>query len=143
MKANIKSIKFYFLLASMLLFILPLTSNAQAHRGRAKGDWIKLGERKVTKAADHDVIEMNRRDGTFTKMKFRIAKSPVYVDNIVVVFENGEKETVHIDRNFGIGEWSSVIDFPGNKRFIDRIVFNYHTKFAAIGKGKIIVFGKS
>ena len=112
-------------------------------RGQIKGDWDELGSRIITKGADHDVIEMNRRDGLFTKLKFRIVKSRVHVDNIKVVFQNGDVENIRIDRNFSVGEWSSVIDLVGNKRFIDKIVFNYHTKFFADGKGKIIVFGKS
>ncbi len=142
---KLKSInRFFYFGAFLALFLLSAQdTNAQRMRGKIKGDWDELGSRIITKGADHDVIEMTRRDGLFTKLKFRIVKSRVHVDNIKVVFQNGDIENIRIDRNFSVGEWSSVIDLPGNKRFIDKIVFNYHTKFFADGKGKIIVFGKS
>jgi hypothetical protein len=142
---KLKSInRLFYFGAFIALFLLSVQdTNAQRMRGQIKGDWEELGSRIITKGADHDVIEMNRRDGLFTKLKFRIVKSRVHVDNIKVVFQNGDIENIRIDRNFSVGEWSSVIDLVGNKRFIDKIVFNYHTKFFADGKGKIIVFGKS
>jgi hypothetical protein len=141
---KLKSINrlFYFGAFIAILLLSAQDTFAQRHRGKIKGDWEELGSRIITKGADHDVIEMNRRDGTFTKLKFRIVKSRVHVDNIKVVFQNGDVENIRIDRNFSVGEWSSVIDLVGNKRFIDKIIFNYHTKFFADGKGKIIVFGK-
>jgi hypothetical protein len=125
-----------------ILLFSTLDLNAQRGRGRMSADWDKLGSRMVSKGADHDIIEMNKRDGHYTKLKFKVEKSRVHIDNIKVVFQNGEVEIIRIDRNFGVGEWSNAIDLVGNKRFIDNIVFNYHTKFFADGRGKIIVFGK-
>ncbi len=131
---------------TLLAVLLFSITNLNAQRGRARvavsSDWDELGSRIVSKGADHDEIEMNRRDGLYTKLKFKIAKSRVHIDNIKVVFQNGDVEVVRIDRNFNVGEWSSVIDLVGNKRFIDKLIFNYHTKFFADGRGKIIVFGK-
>ena len=143
MKLKLNSMAFY-LSAFIALFLFSnQDAYAQKGRGKIKGDWEKLGSRIITKAADHDIIEMDRRDGMFTKIKFRITKSRVHVDNIKVVFQNGDVENFKIDRNFSVGEWSPVFDLVGNKRFIDKIIFNYHTKFFADGRGKIIVFGKS
>jgi hypothetical protein len=134
-----------FFMASLLAIFLFSAQDLNAQRGRAKAktDWDQLGSRLVSKGADHDVIELNKRDGLYTKLKFKVAKSRVHIDNIKVVFQNGDVENVRIDRNFNVGEWSSVIDLVGNKRFIDKIIFNYHTKFFADGRGKIIVFGKN
>lgn len=129
-------------LLALLIFSVP---DLNAQRGRGKmvaADWEELGSRIVSKGGDHDEIQMNKRDGLYTKLKFKVAKSRVHIDNIKVVFQNGEVEIVRIDRNFNVGEWSSVIDLIGNKRFIDKLIFNYHTKFFADGRGKIIVFGK-
>ncbi|HAQ37058.1 MAG TPA: hypothetical protein PLU49_10575 [Saprospiraceae bacterium] len=132
------------LFAVMAIMFLPLNNaDAQRGRGRMKAEWKELGSRLVTKGADHDVINVTFRDGTFTKVQFRVLKSRVHIDNMTIHFDNGDVQHFKIDKNFDVGEWSPVLDLPGNKRFIDRVTFNYHTKFFATGKGKIVLFGKS
>lgn len=140
MKSTIKIL----FIAVVAIFFLPVNNaDAQRGRGRMKAEWEELGSRIVTKGADHDVINVTRRDGTFTKVQFRILKSRVHIDKMTIFFDNGDVQHFRIDKNFGVGEWSPVLDLPGNKRFIDKVTFNYHTKFFASGKGKIVLFGKS
>jgi len=128
----------------IVLFLMPAQdADAQRGRGKFKGEWEELGSRIVTKGADHDVINVTRRDGTFTKVQFRVLKSRVHIDKMTIVFDNGDAQHFRIDKNFDVGEWSPVLDLPGNKRFIDKVTFNYHTRFFANGKGKIVLFGKS
>lgn len=141
MNSNLK----FFLSFTLIFTIVNLSflNTALGQRGKGRGDWDMIGSRMITKGADHDVIEMNKRDGLFTKLKFHVMKSPVHIDNLKIVFQNGDTENIIIDRNFAKGEWSSVIDLVGNKRFIDKIIFNYHTKLLAVGQGEIKVFGKN
>jgi len=106
------------------------------------GKWVKLGKRRVSKGADHDVIMVTARKGTFRKLKFKVTKSPVHINSIKVVYANGSSEIIHVKKNFRRGEFSRVIDLKGNKRIIKKIVFNYHTKFLARGKARIHVYGK-
>lgn len=106
-------------------------------------DWEHLGTRTVNMTVDHDEILVTAKDGLFTKIKFVVTKAPLHIINCRVVFGNGEDMNVDIKHNFKKGDDSRVIDLPGNKRIIKKIVFNYKT-IGAAGKGKAIVkvFGK-
>ena len=46
----------------------------------------------------------------------------------IVHFENGSKEEVDLRHNFSKNSATRIIDLPGNRRFIDRIVFVYDSK---------------
>jgi hypothetical protein len=119
------------------------TLNAKEQRSEDyRGKWVKLGKRRVSKGADHDVIMVTARKGTFRKLKFKVTRSAVHINSIKVVYANGTSELIHIKKNFRRGESSRVIDLKGNKRIIKKIVFNYHTKFFARGKARIHVYGK-
>jgi len=103
--------------------------------------WDKLGVRKVSKGADHDVLMVTAREGSFRKLKFKVTNSRVYVHTVKVVFGNGSHELITVNKNFHPGD-TSILDLPGGNRIIHKIVFNYHTKFFALGKAKIHVWGK-
>ena len=89
-----------------------------------KGEWTKLGSRTVDLAGDHDEIKVGVFDGTFTKVRFKVMKAPIHVASVKIVFGNGESKKVKIDKNFKVGTFSKVIDLPGNKRVIKKVVMN-------------------
>ena len=103
--------------------------------------WVKLGTKKVSKGADHDVMMVTAREGKFQKLKLKVTHSRVHINTIKVVYGNGTSNLVVVDRNFQPGD-TKIVDLPGNKRIIKKIVFNYHTKFFALGKARIHVLGK-
>ncbi len=104
--------------------------------------WVKLGERRVSKIADHDVIMVTAMKGTFRKLRLKITRSPIHVTNIKVVYANGTSENHVINKRINKGRFSRVLDLKGNKRIIKKIVFNYRTKLLARGKAKITVYGR-
>ena len=105
-------------------------------------DWTVLGKKHVSKGADHDVLMVTYRKGTFNKLKLKVTKSPVHITNIKVVYANGNSEKISINKNFSKGEFSKSYDLIGKNRIIKKIVFNYRTKLFAKGRANIIVFGK-
>ena len=102
--------------------------------------WVKLGVRKVSKGADHDVLMVTGRKGAFHKLKFKVTNSPVYVRNVRIVYANGTSENHLANKHFGVGD-IVIIDLKGRRRIIKKIIFNYHTNFFALGKARIHVFG--
>ena len=59
----------------------------------------------------------------------------------IVHFENGSKEEIDLSHNFSKNSAIGIIDLPGNRRFIDRIVFVYDSKNNQVRKSKVMVFG--
>ncbi len=112
------------------------SSIMQAHK------WERLGMRKVNMGGDHDEILVTAHEGAFTKLKFRVLKAPIHVHSVKIVFGNGEAKKVKIDRKFAAGTESRVIDLPGNKRIIKKIVMNYKTVPTKKGKATVVVWGK-
>jgi len=104
--------------------------------------WEKLGSRKVNMGADHDVIPVTFAEGFFTKIKFKVIDAPILVRNIRIVFGNGEFRNVKFNRKFTAGSESRVIDLPGNKRVIKKIILNYTSVASHKGKATVLVFGR-
>jgi hypothetical protein len=71
-----------------------------------------------------------------------VKKAPINMQKLVVTFGNGEVEELELRNNFAAGSESRVIDLPGNKRVIKKIVFWYDTKNIANRKGIVEVWGR-
>ncbi len=106
------------------------------------GEWQRLGSRTVNMRADHDEIPVTAFKGAFTKLKFRVKGAPIHVKNVRIVFGNGNDQNFKIDRKFAPGTESRVLDLPGNKRVIKKIVMNYRSVQTPKGKAEVVVWGK-
>lgn len=126
------------MLCAMTLFTLSFTTENNAF----KGPWELLGMRKVNYSLDRDEIIVTRAEGIFTALKVKVKKSPINMQKLVVTFGNGEVEELELRNNFAAGSESRVIDLPGNKRVIKKIVFWYDTKNIANRKGIVEVWGR-
>lgn len=126
------------MLCAMTLFTLSFTTENNA----LKGPWELLGMRKVNYSLDRDEIIVTRAEGIFTALKVKVKKAPINMQKLVVTFGNGEVEELELRNNFAAGSESRVIDLPGNKRVIKKIVFWYDTKNIANRKGIVEVWGR-
>ncbi len=126
------------MLCAMTLFTLSFTTENNAF----KGPWEMLGMRKVNYSLDRDEIIVTRAEGIFTALKVKVKKAPINMQKLVVTFGNGEVEELELRNNFAAGSESRVIDLPGNKRVIKKIVFWYDTKNIANRKGIVEVWGR-
>lgn len=126
------------MLCAMALFTLSFTTENNAF----KGPWEMLGMRKVNYSLDRDEIIVTRAAGIFTALKVKVKKAPINMQKLVVTFGNGEVEELELRNNFAAGSESRVIDLPGNKRVIKKIVFWYDTKNIANRKGIVEVWGR-
>jgi len=103
--------------------------------------WVKIGKRVVNMKVDHDEIPVNANSGVFTKLKFKVNIAPILVKNIKIIFGNGESENIVLNRKFAAGTESKVIDLPGNRRVVKKIIMNYKS-FPGYGKAVVVVWGK-
>lgn len=104
--------------------------------------WEKLGTRKVNLRVDHDEILVTARDGLFTKLKFVVRKAPIFVHNVRIVFGNGEDKNIVVNKRIAPGTESRVIDLPGNKRIIRKVVLNYKSVPTGLGRATVVLWGR-
>lgn len=105
------------------LFILSLVITSYT---LADG-WVVLGEKVVDHRIDTDVVKVGKHEGLFSKIRFHVQNKPIHLYDLKVHFENGKTYDVAIQRNFAEGQYSKVIDLPGNNRRIDYVTFKYHS----------------
>lgn len=126
-----KKVKFLSLLA-----IIGLMSFTTGPR-----DWKFIGDKIANFSIDRDVLYVTGND-IYTKIKLHVTDAPLNMHDMDIYFENGDKQNVGLKNNFAQGDWSRVIDLPGNQRRIKKIEFVYDTKNVGRGKARIAVWGK-
>jgi len=89
------------------------------------GDWVVLGSRTVKASLDRDVITVTASRGFFKKMKFFVKNAPIHFEKMIVHYGNGDVWEHAIRRNIAAGSETRVIDLPGNRRIVKKVVFYY------------------
>jgi hypothetical protein len=111
--------------AAVVAVLAAGTAIAGAQRGR---EWVVLGEREVSDAADRDLIEVGGDRGTFTAVRFDVLRHAVDFRRVVIHFRNGDDQEVELANSIPAGESSRVIDVAGANRIIRSIEFWYDAK---------------
>lgn len=104
--------------------------------------WEHLGSRKIDYALDRDEIVVTAAEGRFTGLKFMVKRSAINLHKVVIHYGNGETQELDHRHTIPAGGESPVIDLPGNKRVIQKVVFWYDTKNVAARKGVIELWGR-
>jgi len=112
-----------------------LNSPAQA------AQWVRLGERKVDKRADHDVLEIGGEDGKFKAIKFEVHDADVEIRKVRIVYGNGEDEVLDVKHHIKEGHESPQIDLAGHERVIKKIIFDYKTEAGEAHRARVVVLG--
>lgn len=122
----------------MKKFILPvlfvssfLSLTATAQR------FDKLGERKVNFKSDRDVIS-GIGDGFYRALRLKVSGGSINVQKMVVHFRNGETKEVELKQNFADGDQSRVIELPGKRRLIEKVVFWYEATSSSEGNKPVV-----
>ncbi|HEV8303516.1 MAG TPA: hypothetical protein VGQ25_01030 [Gemmatimonadales bacterium] len=110
--------------------------------------WELLGTRRVSFAAERDVIEVGIREGggegggAFTAIRIEVVGGVLDMYNIRLTFGNGDTWSPDTRVAFREGSWSRTIDLPGPARVIRRIEFWYRSRLRR-GQATVRVFGRS
>ena len=112
------------------LLIIPLISFTVSND--LSQNWEKLGQRKVNFKVDRDEIS-GRWDGVFRKLQVKVRGGSVNMKKMVVHFHNGQTQEIELKNNFTDGSESRVVDLPGNRRIIDKVVFWYEATSSTEG----------
>lgn len=89
--------------------------------------WKKLGERTVDHAVDRDEIQVGVREGDFRQIKLVVRRRAVTFRDVKIHYRNGGVQDVQLRREIPAGDETRAIDLTGDDRFIEKVVFFYHT----------------
>ncbi len=129
-------------LAALIGFVLLTTAATYPTQDAWHGRWEKLGQRTVDYRLDRDEIPVTIREGRFTALKLVVRKAPINLHRVVVHFGNGERMEFHIRKHIRAGGQTRVLDLPGGKRVIRKVVFWYDTKGLPRQKAVVELWGR-
>jgi len=124
------------------LFAVMITSSAFTNTHEAPPRWEKLGSRKVQHKLDRDEILVTGWEGRFTALRLKVEKSDINLHKVVVYYRKGKPTTLNVRQKVKAGTSSRVMDLPGNRRIINRVVFWYDTKGYEQKKGRVELWGR-
>lgn len=104
--------------------------------------WRSLGTKTLNYKTDHDILDVQLRDGRFQQLRFVVRGGSLNMRKCVVHFENGGQQEIDLRHNFIPRSASRVVDLKGNNRIIERISFWYDTQNSSVKKATLTVFGK-
>jgi len=91
-----------------------------------KGNWVDLGCRQVAMdRTDRDAIRVGRRDGSFRAIRLLGRGADIEIDDLWVVYGNGESDRLPVRRVLRQGDATRALDLQGRRRVIDRIELTY------------------
>ncbi len=125
----------------MVLVVAGGCSNSKAVVAKPPR-WEKLGQRKVNYAVDRDEIFVTAREGRFTALKLTVKKGGINMHKMVIHFADGSKKKVDLRAKIPAGGSTRVIDLPGNRRIIRKVVFVYDTKNFSSRKAVVELWGR-
>ncbi|MEO1328514.1 MAG: SH3 domain-containing protein [Pseudomonadota bacterium] len=91
-------------------------------------NWVKLGEKVVSRNTDRDVITLSRQDGRFSALGIIARRNDIRVYDISVRYGNGDIDRLLGDERLRRGQRSRALDLEGNSaRFVTGVGFTYET----------------
>lgn len=109
--------------------------------GRPGKAWQLLGEVSAGKRVDRDEIRAGR-SGAYTAIRLIVRNAPVEFFNIRIQFRNGESREVDVRQSVPRGGSTRVIDLPGERRLIERVVFWHKTPPRALQQARVQLWAR-
>lgn len=118
--------KALFILAAAIVSLSSLKAQKVEVITNNKPGWHKIGETTVGFKTDRDVIKVWGADN-FKAIRLKATDAPVHIENLQVVYENGDPENVPVRFDFKKGGQSRRIDLKGYSRRVKQIELVYRT----------------
>ncbi|MEW5962276.1 MAG: hypothetical protein AB1749_01805 [Pseudomonadota bacterium] len=109
--------------------------------GLRNEDVVELGRNKVDFGRDRDVIRIGEAEGTFQSIFLEVRDGDVFVNDIEIVYGNGNRERLEINRMLRSGERSVPIDLRKDRRLIREIDLRYQARPGERRRPTVTVFG--
>ncbi len=131
-------------LAFLMANCVPPGGYRDDRRGVARGNqgWELLGQQQADFRADHDRIDVGRREGRFSAIRIEVRGAPLEMRDIVVTFGDGRKFSPNLRARFDENSRSRVIDLPGDRRVIRSVVFSYRSIDRREGRATVMLYAR-
>ena len=128
---------------ALVLFSVAVLGACSSTRSIAiEEGWELLAEQKVNFIRDKDEIDVTSRN-QFTAIKFRVEEKDMRINDLVIVFDNGDKLEPSLDVIIGAGQESKLIELGREGRSIDKIEFKYRSTGNLLdGRANVLVFAR-
>jgi Protein of unknown function (DUF2541) len=105
------------------------------------GGDVLFGAQYVGFGVDRDVIRVGNEIGKFDRIRLRVLDNDIHINEIKVVYANGETDALAVDADIPKNSRTNWIDLKGD-RFIKEIQMVYRSKPSFRGQARIEVFGQ-
>jgi hypothetical protein len=109
----------------------------------AEARWERLGCQKVGFITDKDVIRVGRSEGRFKSIRLQVSGNKVYMDDLKVIYGNGDPDDIPVRSEIGAGGQTPALDLKGERRAIKEIEMKYHSQPNFKGQATVCVDGQS
>jgi CBS domain-containing protein len=119
---------------------VPVATATTPGQRTAGGD-VLFGAQYVGFLTDRDVIRVGNEVGKFAKIRLRVLDNDIHINEMKVVYNNGESDTLAVNADIPKNSRTSWIDLRGD-RFIKEIQLVYRSRPNFNGQARIEVFGR-
>ena len=112
--------KLSFFIAAAILSV----SSISAQKKAADVNWQKIISASVDFKTNKNAVTLAVTDN-YKSLQIRTGNAPVHIDNIVVIFDNADPETVPVRFDFKANAQSRAIELSNNKSKIKEIEIIY------------------
>lgn len=109
----------------------------------AQARWERLGCQKVGFLADKDVIRVGRDAGRFKSIRLQVSGNKVYMNDLKVVYSNGEPDDIPVRSEIRAGGQTRPLDLRGERRAIKAIEMKYRSQPSFKGQATVCVDARS
>ena len=121
---------------SMMLMAAIVVGFAVWTAGAAQAREVPIGSITYDARPEREVINVGGGDGEFRGFRFEVRQSDVEVQDIRIVYNNGQTVDVRIRQLFRAGSSSRVIELGSPRRGLKQVIVN----FVATGPARIMFF---
>jgi hypothetical protein len=109
----------------------------------AEARWERLGCQKVGFITDKDVIRVGRGEGRFKSIRLQVSGNKVYMDDLKVIYANGEPDDISVRSEIRAGGQTRPLDLRGERRAIKQIEMKYRSQPNFKGEATVCVDAQS
>ncbi len=119
---------------------VPVATPARPGEQTPGGD-VLFGAQYVGFLTDRDVIRVGPEIGKFAKIRLRVLDNDIHINEMKIVYANGESDTLAINADIPKNSRTNWIDLRGD-RFIREIQLVYRARPSFNGQARIELFGQ-
>jgi esterase/lipase superfamily enzyme len=108
----------------------------------ASGDGVLLASQNIGFAADRAVIPAASNAGSFARIGLRLQQNDIFVNEVRVVFSDGEAATLTVGRNLSVGSPPQWFDLKGEKS-ISQLELAYKSRPGFKGQAHLEIYGSA